>query len=114
MPRDRLIAMRNFRKIKLADSMNSMVGSWVFLVIHIIWFVVWLAWNIDINMLTMIVSLEAIILMILLLMDQNRQSFRDNLRDEADLQADLQSVDLADKILREVRSLKQDVKDLKK
>jgi len=114
MPRKKLLNMRNFRRIKFVDSMNSLVGSWSFLVIHVIWFMVWLAQRWDINTLTMIVSLEAIILMILLLMAQNRQSLRDNLRDEADLQADLQSVDFGDKILKEVRALRRDLKNIKK
>ena len=94
--------------------MNAWVGSWAFLVIHVVWFAIWLAWDIDINMLTMIVSLEAIILMILLLMAQNRQSARDDLRDEVDLQADLQSVELGEQILKEVGRIKRDIKNLKK
>lgn len=98
------------RRIRFIDSMNAWVGSWLFLVLHVIWFVLWLGEEWDINMLTMIVSLEAIILMILLLMAQNRQSMRDDMRDEADLQADLQSVDIVSKILREIREIKREIK----
>lgn len=113
MSKIKIIDIRKFARIRMIDSMNAWVGSWTFLVIHTIWFIVWLAWEWDINMLTMIVSLEAIILMILLLMAQNRQSIRDDLRDEADYQADLQSVELAEKVLREVKSIKEDIKELK-
>ncbi|PIR07321.1 MAG: hypothetical protein COV55_00260 [Candidatus Komeilibacteria bacterium CG11_big_fil_rev_8_21_14_0_20_36_20] len=114
MPRRRLIEMRRLRQTRLIDSMNSWVGSWGFLVIHVVWFIIWLAWQWDINMLTMIVSLEAIILMILLLMAQNRLSIRDDLRDEADLQADLQSVGLSEKVLREVKEIKREISKLQK
>lgn len=80
---------------------------------HVIWFWVWLAEDFDINMLTMIVSLEAIILMILLLMAQNRLSYRDDIRDEADLQADLGSLRTSEKILREIAELRRDIRELK-
>jgi uncharacterized membrane protein len=113
MAKKQIINMRRWRRIRLIDSMNSWVGSWAFLVVHILWFVIWLAWQWDINLLTMIVSLEAIVLMIILLMAQNRQSMRDDLRDEADLQADLQSVELTNKVLKEVRLIKKEIKNLK-
>ena len=114
MPRKKFINMKKIRGIQLVDSMNSWVGSWVFLFVHIIWFMLWLTQRWDINVLTMIVSLEAIILMIILLMAQNRQSMVDNLRDEADLQADLQAVDLGNQILKEIKDLRKEIKDLKK
>lgn len=93
-------------KFKLIDSISAIVGSWWFLIFHIVWFGVWLYFKLDINVLIMIVSLEAIILMILLLMDQNRQVHRDDLRDEEDLRADLRSVELGEEILKEVKEIK--------
>lgn len=113
MSRREKIIKHEFNELRASrwvDSMNSWVGSWAFLVIHMIWFIIWLAGNLDINMLTMIVSLEAIILMILLLMAQNRQSIRDDLRDEADYQADLRSLETTEKVLRELRAIKRDLK----
>lgn len=101
-------------RFQFIDSMNALVGSWLFLVIHVVWFTIWLAYDWDINMLTMIVSLEAIILMILLLMAQNRQSMRDDLRDEMDLQADLRSAKLAEEILMHIETMRRDIKKLKK
>ena len=93
-------------KFKLIDYISSIVGSWWFLVLHAVWFILWLALKLDISLLIMIVSLEAIVLMILLLMDQNRQVMRDDLRDEEDLQADLKSVKLGEEILKEVKEIK--------
>ncbi|MCF7820379.1 MAG: DUF1003 domain-containing protein [Candidatus Pacebacteria bacterium] len=100
-------------KFNFIDSLNKWVGSWSFLVIHVIWFYIWLHYRLDINSLTMIVSLEAIILMILLLMAQNRQSIKDDLRDEADLQADLESIELEKQVLKEVKALRKELKELK-
>ena len=94
-------------KFKLIDSISIIVGSWWFLVLHILWFGIWIILQSDISILIMIVSLEAIILMILLLMDQNRQVHRDDLRDEEDLRADLKSVDLGEEILKEVQDIKK-------
>ncbi|RJQ33567.1 DUF1003 domain-containing protein [Candidatus Parcubacteria bacterium] len=113
MSRKKLIAVRGMTRIKLIDSMNNLVGSWIFLVLHVIWFWIWLAGDFDINMLTMIVSLEAIILMILLLMAQNKLSLRDNARDEADFQADLGSLEASENILKEIKQLKKEIRDLK-
>ena len=113
MPRKKLFTMRKTAQFRFIYSMNNLVGSWFFLVIHIIWFWIWLAWDLDINMLTMIVSLEAIILMILLLMAQNRQGIKDNIRDEADLQADLNSLETGKEILEHVAEIKKEIRKLK-
>jgi len=101
-------------KFKLIDSISAIVGSWWFLIFHMLWFGIWLIFRLDINSLIMIVSLEAIILMILLLMDQNRQVVRDDIRDEEDLQADLKSVDLGEEILKEVKDIKERLDKLEK
>lgn len=100
-------------KFRFIDSISSVVGSWWFLIFHILWFAFWLYFKLDINLLIMVVSLEAIILMILLLMDQNRQVTRDDLRDEEDLQVDLKAVDLAEEILKEVKDIKERLNKLK-
>ena len=106
--------LNDLKRIKIVDSMNSWVGSWSFLFFHAVWFILWLVFHWDINMLTMVVSLEAIILMILLLMAQNRQSLKDDLRDEADYRADINSLDTAQKILNEVKEIKKELASLKK
>ena len=62
------IKERESQLLSMIDSLNAWVGSWTFLIFHAIWFTLWLMWDLDINLLTMVVSLEAIILMILLLM----------------------------------------------
>jgi len=113
MTSKKILDNKKIKKIKLIESMNGLVGSWIFLIIHVIWFIVWLLWERDINTLTMIVSLEAIILMILLLMSQNRQSIIDSLRDETDLQIDLEAVELNKKILKEIKDIKKEIESIK-
>lgn len=91
---------------RATDRMASWFGSWNFLTLHMVWFIIWLWLKIDKNMLTMIISLEAIILMAVLLMAQNRQAERDDIRDEADYQADMRSE-------REIVELKKIVTEIR-
>jgi len=44
-------------KIKLVASMNGVIGSWLFLIMHLIIFILWLSLKASIELLTMIVSL---------------------------------------------------------
>jgi len=92
---------------RLADAVAKWTGSWSFLLIHLLGFVLWLAFGFNFNFLTLIVSFEAILLMNILLMSQNLQAQKDELRDEADYQADLQSA-------QAVEELKQSIKELQK
>lgn len=86
---------------KVADAMTAACGSITFLVLNVAWFAVWIFWNIGLipglapfdpfpfGLLTMIVSLEAIILAIFVLVSQNRGAQVDDLREEVDLQVDI-------------------------
>lgn len=84
----------------IADWMTSSLGSITFLLINVIWFTTWILINVGatpitpfdpfpFGLLTMIVSLEAIILAIFVLISQNRASKIDDLREEIDLQVDI-------------------------
>ncbi len=85
----------------LADKLTSLFGSIHFLTLNILIFLVWISINIGViptvspfdpfpfGLLTTIVSLEAIILAILVLISQNRASQVDDLREEIDLQVDI-------------------------
>lgn len=101
--------LRNF-----TDSVSYWVGSWSFFAFHIIWFAVWLIFSWDISLLTMIVSLEAIILMLLLLMQQNRQVERDDIRDEADYRIDRQTKNVAEQNKKILMELKKQTDRLEK
>jgi uncharacterized membrane protein len=83
---------------KIADKLTSKFGSVVFLGINAVWFLIWIVINTGLipgvepfdpfpfGLLTMIVSLEAIFLAIIVLISQNRASKIAELREEIDLQ----------------------------
>lgn len=86
---------------KLADFMTALFGSMGFLIINAVWFAIWIVINLNLipgitpfdpfpfGLLTMIVSLEAIALAIVVLISQNRSSKIADLREEVDLQIDM-------------------------
>lgn len=81
-----------------ADFITARFGSMTFLGINIAWFLIWIIANIGLipgiksfdpfpfGLLTMVVSLEAIFLSIIVLISQNRAARIDDLREEIDLQ----------------------------
>ncbi len=78
-------------------------GTIAFFSLNATGFLLWILWNIDtgfglpvfdpypFGMLTMVVSLEAIFLSVIVLMSQNRASKIADLREEVDLQVNLES-----------------------
>ena len=96
---------------RVADWLTDAFGSNVFLLFNAIWFAVWCAWNANVipgltpfdpfpfGLLTMIVSLEAILLSIFVLIAQNRSERVDQLRQEIDLQINLIAEDELTKLL---------------
>lgn len=92
----RLEAMAN----KLSDKITVLTGSVIFIYIHIVWFGIWLIYNLTaqepfdpfpFGLLTLIVSLEAIILATFILITQNRQSKISDIRAEKDYRVDIRS-----------------------
>ncbi len=90
-------AKRSFSD-KFADVLTAKFGTVVFLLLNAVWFFVWIAVNAEMipnvkpfdpfpfGLLTMIVSLEAIFLAIIVLISQNRASKIAELREEVALQ----------------------------
>ena len=126
--RRRLVANRAFGAIKaqhardrttlqaLADWLNEMAASSVFLGFHFVWFLVWIPWNVGLfglkpfdpfpfGLLTMVVSLEAIFLSIFVLMAQKRESAIAELREEMSLQVALRLEEEMTKTLQLVAGL---------
>ena len=85
---------------RIADVLTLGFGSMAFLVINVVWFIVWIVINVGLipgiepfdpfpfGFLTMVVSLEAIALAIIVLMSQNRAAKIADLREEVDLEID--------------------------
>src|SRR5215471_18607636 len=126
--RRRLLANRAFGALKaqhnaersfieaVADELNEIAASTLYLVFHAIWFAAWIPWNLGwlglprfdpypFGLLTMIVSLEAIFLSIFVLMAQKRESAIAELREELALQVNLRIEEETTKTLQLVAGL---------
>ena len=87
----------------MTDALTSEFGSITFLVLNIAWFGLWILVNtgylpivepfdpFPFNFLTLMVSLEAIMLTIIVLMSQNRETKVNDIRDEIDTRIDMVS-----------------------
>ncbi|HLB66309.1 MAG TPA: DUF1003 domain-containing protein [Candidatus Saccharimonadales bacterium] len=95
---------------KFADWLTSYFGSITFLALNAIWFAAWIVINtghtsiepfdeFPFGLLTMIVSLEAIFLAIIVLISQNREARIGELREEIDLQLNTITEEESAKIL---------------
>ncbi|HEY0521311.1 MAG TPA: DUF1003 domain-containing protein [Ilumatobacteraceae bacterium] len=95
--RDLLSLMRRVQD-HTADSITSIAGSMRFVYIHLVWFGIWIVLNVGLagvdhefdkfpfGLLTMIVSLEAIFLSTFVMISQNRQAARSDLRSAIDFE----------------------------
>ena len=96
---------------RIANQLTYVASSTPFLVTHILWFGAWIAWNSGVfglrafdpfpfGLLTLVVSLEAIFLSILVLMAQGRESAIAELREEVTLQVNLRTEAEVTKVLQ--------------
>ena len=88
---------------RVADRVTSFAGSLRFVYLHAAWFVVWIVLNagavgaslvfdgFPYGLLTMIVSLEAIFLSTFVMVSQNRQAARSDLRADLDFENNVRS-----------------------
>jgi len=85
---------------RVADAITKFSGSMSFVVLHVIWFGLWIGYNVIVpngfdpfpfGLLTLIVSLEAIFLSTFVLISQNRQSARTDQRAAQDFDTNLYS-----------------------
>lgn len=89
---------------KISDKVTAFAGSLTFIYLHVVWFGVWIADNMGFfgeravfdgfpfGLLTMIVSLEAIFLSTFVMVSQNRQTARAEVRAQIDFESNLQSL----------------------
>jgi uncharacterized membrane protein len=94
-----LARQRRRREDRVADGITAFSGSMQFVYVHIVWFTVWIVLNVTIarfdpfpfGLLTLIVSLEAIFLSTFVLLSQNREASRSDLRSEIDFETNVLS-----------------------
>lgn len=96
---------------KIADAITAKFGTISFLFLNLLWFSVWILINTEkipgiepfdpypFNFLTMVVSLEAIMLSIIVLISQNREAKINTIRDEVDTRIDAIAEEKIAKIL---------------
>jgi len=107
---DEIEDQRSFLE-KLTDWIARFSGSMTFLLLNASWFALWIYLNVSgkasfdpypFGFLTMVVSLEAIILSILVLLAQNRQAAKDHIRDDVEydinVKAELEIAHLHEKV----------------
>ena len=87
---------------RVADWIAWFSGSMQFLIIHALWFIVWIIWNtvpaadqqfdpFPFGLLTMVVSLEAIFLSTIVLISQNRQVEKDHIRSDVEYEVNIKA-----------------------
>jgi uncharacterized membrane protein len=88
---------------RVADRVTGFAGSLSFVYLHSVWFGIWIALNVGLfgaavtfddfpfGLLTMIVSLEAIFLSTFVMVSQNRQAARADVRSQLDFETNLRS-----------------------
>jgi uncharacterized membrane protein len=99
----RIVAAIKRSEDRLADRVTSFAGSLNFVYIHAVWFGIWIAINAGLfgasvvfdafpyGLLTMVVSLEAIFLATFVMVSQNRQAARSDIRSDLDFENNLRS-----------------------
>ncbi len=99
---------------KVADMISNAAGSWTFLIIHAIWFFVWIAFRVEgfpYGLLTMIVSLEAIFLSTFILISEKRQSERDHAQATADYETNLQAKEEIEGLMKRLDAIEENKLD---
>ncbi len=96
---------------RLADSIATFTGTIVFVVLHLVWFAVWVTFNMGLlggaafdpypfQLLCMLVSLEGVLLSAFVLIKQNRMSRNGDRRAHLDLQVNLLAEKEVTKVLQ--------------
>jgi uncharacterized membrane protein len=85
---------------RAADRITAFAGSMPFVYLHVAWFAVWIVvntgsrWTFDpypYGLLTLVVSLEAIFLSTFVMLSQNREALRADIRSEIDFETNVMS-----------------------
>lgn len=104
---------------RVSDDLNNAFGSTTFLIINVLWFTIWIIVNLGLvpglepfdpfpfGLLTMALSIEAIVLAIFILVSQNRTSYVDTLREELHLQINLIAEEEITKVLNVLAEMRK-------
>jgi uncharacterized membrane protein len=98
---------------RISDSITRFAGSANFLMLHVLWFAVWIGWNFrgggsdpsPFSLLNLIVSLEAVLLSAFVLISQNRMTKQADKRGHLDLQINMLAEEEMTLVLRRLRRI---------
>ena len=71
---------------KIAAFIAKFAGTMLFVYLHVVWFILWFFLKLDINLLTLIVSLEAIFISSFIMINQNQMDKKNRLELDHDYQ----------------------------
>ncbi len=94
---------------RLEQGIVNFIGSWLFLLLNIVFFVLWLILKLSYNQLTFWVSLEAIVLSVLILINANKETGNDRKRAIKDYKIDMSVAQRAKGIEREIKEIKEKI-----
>ena len=107
------VAERQTTVERIADAIAAFSGSISFLLLHAVWFALWIGWNtlgphhfdpFPFGLLTMVVSLEAIFLSVFVLISQSRQAAKERVRSDIEydvnVKAEMEVAALHEKLYR--------------
>jgi uncharacterized membrane protein len=90
--------LRQHTQDRIADAITRFAGSMLFVYLHIGWFALWVVYNVAVpksfdrfpfGLLTLIVSLEAIFLSTFVMISQNREAQRSDVRAQLDFETNV-------------------------
>ena len=99
---------------RISDAVTDLVGSWTFVIFHIVWFSIWILFPVEsypFGFLTMVVSLEAIFLTTLVMMSQNRAADRDRAEAEADYETNVKAKEEIEELQRRLARIENEKLD---
>src|SRR5438034_11332220 len=102
---------------RVSDAITQFIGSLPFLMLHLVWFTGWIAWNLaprthhfdpfPFNLLGVVVSCEAVILSSFILITQNRMQRLAERRSHLELQINMLAEQEATKMLEMLASIQE-------
>src|ERR1700733_2640560 len=98
---------------RISDAITRFAGSANFLMLHVVWFAVWIGWNLraggsdpfPFSLLNLLVSLEAVFLSAFVLISQNRMTKQADQRSHLDLQINMLAEEEMTLVLRRLRRI---------
>jgi len=102
---------------QITDFIAWFLGSWWAVIIHTLWFTIWIVFDFNMDTLTLGVSLEAIFIGIFLLMAATKAEVQRDLKETKERQRDRRriedDIELDEKGERRLREVKADLKEIK-